>query len=79
MTDEVRPVKCPWTVMFSDYLIYSESKEQVEGGLDRWRYALVRRRKIKASRSKMEYVCEGEGDRWKGKRPRSRDKEVRCA
>lgn len=30
-------------------------------------------------RSMMEYVCEGEGDRWKGKRPRSRDKEVRCA
>lgn len=32
---------------FSDYLIYSESKEQVEGSLDRWRYALVRRREVR--------------------------------
>ena len=44
--------------MFADdIVICSESKEQVERSLERWRYALERRG-MKINRSKTEYMCE---------------------
>ena len=43
MTDEIRK-EAPRTMMFADdIVICSESKEQVEEKLERWRYALERR------------------------------------
>ena len=46
--------------MFADdIVICSESKEQVERGLERWRYALDRRG-MKVSRSKTECMCVNE-------------------
>ena len=59
LTDEVRQ-ESPWNIMFAnDIGICSESKEQVERSLERWRYALERRG-MKVSRSKTEYVCVNE-------------------
>ena len=59
LTDEVRQ-ESPWNVMFADdVVICSESKEQVERSLERWRYALDRRG-MKVSRSKTEYMCVNE-------------------
>ncbi|KAI2660071.1 hypothetical protein H4Q32_022673 [Labeo rohita] len=47
----------PWIRMFADdIVICSESREQVEMSLKRWRYALDRRG-MKVSRSKIEYMC----------------------
>ncbi|TKS65343.1 R2DM Retrovirus-related Pol polyprotein from type II retrotransposable element [Collichthys lucidus] len=58
LTDEV----CPWTMMFADdIVICSESREQVEEKLERWRFALERRG-IKFSHSKTEYMCVNERD-----------------
>ena len=55
-TDKVRQ-ESPWTMMFADdIVICSESREQVEENLERWRQALERRQ-MKVSRSKMEYMC----------------------
>ena len=57
LTDEVRQ-KSPWNMMFADdIVICSESKEQMERSLEKWRYALERRG-LKVSRSKTEYMCE---------------------
>ena len=42
-----------------DIVICSESKEQVERSLERWRYALERRG-MKVCRSKTEYMCMNE-------------------
>ena len=43
LTDEIRQ-EAPLTMMFADdIVICSESKEQMEEKLDRWRYALERR------------------------------------
>lgn len=59
LTDKVRQESL-WTMMFADdTVIYSDSKEQVEEGLERWRYALDRRG-MKDSRNKTEYWCVNE-------------------
>ena len=56
LTDEVRE-ESPWTMMFAeDIVICSESTEQVEEKLERWRYDLERRG-MKVSRSKTKYMC----------------------
>ncbi|WP_139267332.1 reverse transcriptase domain-containing protein, partial [Escherichia coli] len=61
LTDEVRQ-ESPWTMMFADdIVICSESREQVEENLERWRFALERRG-MKLSRSKTEYMCVNERD-----------------
>ena len=57
LTDEVRHREAPWTMLFADdIVICSETKQQAEDNLDRWRYALERRG-MKVSRSKTEYMC----------------------
>ncbi|KAK3508735.1 hypothetical protein QTP70_004280 [Hemibagrus guttatus] len=59
LSEEVRR-KSPWTMMFADdIVICSESREQVEENLERWRFALERRG-MKISRSKTEYMCVNE-------------------
>lgn len=61
LTDEVRQ-ESPWTMMFADdIVICSESREEVEKKLERWRFALERRG-MKVSRSKTEYMCVNERD-----------------
>ncbi|KAK3552031.1 hypothetical protein QTP70_031579 [Hemibagrus guttatus] len=56
---EVRQ-ESPWTMMFADdIVICSESREQVEENLERWKFALERRG-MKVSRSKTEYMCVNE-------------------
>ncbi|KAK3511787.1 hypothetical protein QTP70_023192 [Hemibagrus guttatus] len=51
LSEEVRQ-ESPWTMMFADdIVICSESREQVEENLERWRFALERRG-MKVSRSK---------------------------
>ncbi|KAK3540585.1 hypothetical protein QTP70_034343 [Hemibagrus guttatus] len=56
LSEEVRQ-ESPWTIMFADdIVICSESREQVEENLERWRFALERRG-MKVSRSKTEYMC----------------------
>ncbi|KAK3570249.1 hypothetical protein QTP86_017124 [Hemibagrus guttatus] len=56
LSEEVRR-ESPWTMMFADdIVICSESREQVEENLERWRFALERRG-MKISRSKTEYMC----------------------
>ncbi|KAK3541252.1 hypothetical protein QTP86_017942, partial [Hemibagrus guttatus] len=59
LSEEVRQ-ESPWTMMFADdIVICSESREQVEENLERWRFALERRG-MKLSRSKTEYMCVNE-------------------
>ncbi|KAK3552020.1 hypothetical protein QTP70_031590 [Hemibagrus guttatus] len=59
LSEEVRQ-DSPWTMMFADdIVICSESREQVEENLERWRFALERRG-MKVSRSKTEYMCVNE-------------------
>ncbi|KAK3554809.1 hypothetical protein QTP70_033843 [Hemibagrus guttatus] len=59
LSEEVRQ-ESPWIMMFSDdIVICSESREQVEESLERWRFALERRG-MKVSRSKTEYMCVNE-------------------
>ncbi|KAK3563885.1 hypothetical protein QTP86_004825 [Hemibagrus guttatus] len=61
LSEEVRQ-ESPWTMMFvDDIVICSESREQVEENLERWRFALERRG-MKVSRSKTEYMCVNERD-----------------
>ncbi|MCJ8739195.1 hypothetical protein PDJAM_G00044620 [Pangasius djambal] len=56
LSEEVRQ-ESPCTMMFADdIVICSESREQVEENLERWRFALERRG-VKVSRSKTEYMC----------------------
>ena len=56
LTDEVRE-PAPWTMIYADdIVICSESRENVETKLEKWRYALERRG-MKVSRSKTEYTC----------------------
>ncbi|KAK3517096.1 hypothetical protein QTP86_005289, partial [Hemibagrus guttatus] len=59
LSEEVRQ-ESPWTMMFADdIVICSESREQVEESLERWRFA-VEKRGMKVSRSKTEYMCVNE-------------------
>ncbi|KAK3547216.1 hypothetical protein QTP86_017584 [Hemibagrus guttatus] len=59
LSEEVRQ-ESPGTMMFADdIVICSESREQVEENLERWRFALERRG-MKVSRSKTEYMCVNE-------------------
>ncbi|MCJ8747081.1 hypothetical protein PDJAM_G00149250 [Pangasius djambal] len=59
LSEEVRQ-ESPYTMMFADdIVICSESREQVEENLERWRFALERRG-MKVSRSKTEYMCVNE-------------------
>ncbi|KAK3545731.1 hypothetical protein QTP70_011343 [Hemibagrus guttatus] len=59
LSEEVRQ-ESPWTMMFADDIVTcSESREQVEENLERWRFALERRG-MKVSRSKTEYMCVNE-------------------
>ncbi|KAK3553518.1 hypothetical protein QTP70_004198 [Hemibagrus guttatus] len=59
LSEEVRH-ESPWTMMFADdIVICSESREQVEENLERRRFAL-KRRGMKVSRSKTEYMCMNE-------------------
>ncbi|KAK3517905.1 hypothetical protein QTP70_027308 [Hemibagrus guttatus] len=59
LSEEVRQ-ESPWTMMFADdIVICSESREQVEENLERWRFALERRG-MKVSRGKTEYMCVNE-------------------
>ena len=61
LTDEVRQESL-WTMMFADdIVICSETMEQVEEKLERWRFALERRG-MKVSHSKTEYMCVNERD-----------------
>ncbi|MCJ8740989.1 hypothetical protein PDJAM_G00065450 [Pangasius djambal] len=54
------PRKSPYTMVFADdIVICSESREQVEENLERWRFALERRG-MRVSRSKTEYMCVNE-------------------
>ncbi|KAK3524555.1 hypothetical protein QTP70_029867 [Hemibagrus guttatus] len=56
LSEEVRQ-ESPWTMMFADdIVICSESREQVEENLERWRFAL-KRRGMKVSHSKTDYLC----------------------
>ncbi|KAK3557993.1 hypothetical protein QTP86_005618 [Hemibagrus guttatus] len=59
LSEEVRQ-ESPWTMMFADDIVVcSESREQVEENLERWRFALERRG-MKVSCSKTEYMCVNE-------------------
>ncbi|KAK3569494.1 hypothetical protein QTP86_031484, partial [Hemibagrus guttatus] len=59
LSEEVRQ-ESPCSMMFADdIVICSESREQVEENLERWRFALERRG-MKVSRSKTEYMCVNE-------------------
>ncbi|KAK3517235.1 hypothetical protein QTP70_001249, partial [Hemibagrus guttatus] len=59
LSEEVRQ-ESPWTMMFADDIVScSESREQVEENLERWRFSLERRG-MKVSRSKTEYMCVNE-------------------
>ncbi|XP_051780460.1 uncharacterized protein LOC127527026 [Erpetoichthys calabaricus] len=57
LTDEIRQ-ESPWTMMFADdNEICTDSREQVEETLERWRYE---RRGMKISWNKTEYMCVNE-------------------
>ncbi|KAK3542241.1 hypothetical protein QTP86_021400 [Hemibagrus guttatus] len=63
LSEEVRQ-ESPWTMMFADdIVICSESREQVEENLERWRFALERRG-MKVSRKECMF-CSGENYRGK--------------
>ena len=56
LTHEVRR-EPPWTMLFADdIVICKETRKEVEQRLESWRYAL-KRRGMKISRSKTEYLC----------------------
>ena len=56
LTDKVSR-EPPWTMLFADdIVICEETREEVEQRLESWRYAL-KRRGMKVSRSKTEYLC----------------------
>ena len=56
LTDEVRR-ESPWTMMFADgIVICSDSREQLEISLEKWRYGLERRG-MRVSHRKTKYMC----------------------
>ena len=56
LTDEVRR-QPPWMMLFADdIVICKETREEVPQRLESWRYAL-KKRGMKVSRSKTEYLC----------------------
>ena len=56
LTDKVRR-EPPWTMLFADDIVIGEeTREEVEGRLKCWRYALERKG-MKVSRSKTKYLC----------------------
>ena len=56
LTNKVRR-ELPWTMLFADdIVICQKAREEVEGRLEFWRYAL-KRRGMKVSRSKTKYLC----------------------
>lgn len=64
LTDEVGK-EILWTLVFAhDTLICSESREQMEKRLERWRYVLETRG-MKGSKQDRNHVCELEENRWK--------------
>ncbi|KAK3548876.1 hypothetical protein QTP70_021268 [Hemibagrus guttatus] len=62
LSEEVRQ-ESPWTMMFADdIVICSESREQVEENLERWRFALERRgMKVSCGKTEYMFVNEREG------------------
>ncbi|KAK3524132.1 hypothetical protein QTP70_018031, partial [Hemibagrus guttatus] len=63
LSEEVRQ-ESPWTMMFADdIVICSESREQMEENLERWRFALERRG-MKCAIYKLKFLC-GDGTRLK--------------
>ncbi|KAK3571021.1 hypothetical protein QTP86_000471 [Hemibagrus guttatus] len=73
LSEEVRQ-ESPWTMMFADdIVICSESREQVEENLERWRFALERRKGRELAdmmeRRKVDILCVQE-TRWKGSKAR---------
>ncbi|KAK3550868.1 hypothetical protein QTP70_007369 [Hemibagrus guttatus] len=67
LSEEVRQ-ESPWTIMFADdIVICSESREQVEENLERWRFALERRG-MKVSRIQSNGEC-GKGKEASAGRP----------
>ncbi|XP_068250804.1 uncharacterized protein [Palaemon carinicauda] len=56
ITERVRE-QSPWTMLFADDIgVCGETREGLEGRLERWREELESRR-LKISRSKIEYMC----------------------
>ena len=61
ITNEVRR-EPPWTMLFADAIVIcEEAREEVERRLESWKYAL-KRRGMKVSKSKTEYLCINEGN-----------------
>ena len=61
LTDEVRG-KPLWTMLFADdIVICEETREELKGRLECWRYALERK-EIKVSTSKTEHLCVNRGN-----------------
>ena len=61
LTDEVKR-KSPWTMLFADdIVICEETREEAQRRLESWKYAL-KRRGMKVSRSKTEYLCVNGGN-----------------
>ena len=53
LTDKVRE-ESPWTMMFADdIVICSESREEVEEKLEKWRFALTDKTKLRRNRHRL--------------------------
>ena len=61
LTDKVKR-ESPWTMLFADdIVICEETREEAQRRLESWKYAL-KRRGMKVSRSKTEYLCVNGGN-----------------
>ena len=77
LTDEIKQ-EAPRTMMFADDIVVcSESEEQVEEKLERWRYALDRRGMSRKEKDGI-HVCEREPGQRHGENARRRGGESRC-